>query len=354
MLKRVPVRAIRAILIATVSAYFSLGEVLSVELSAQQPRTNLPEVHESLPRSRKITIRLPNEARTADKIQPVDNPLSPPCGTWAASGRSVMFEDVAGQCRQEKIVVTYEAILDGNNERDRAVGRITLYLIEASPGGGPPPPPPVGGGSASNDPPASVKAALKDCGTLSLFGSSFHHVPRGSFNLQDAPVGIDDFSRLLNNKSFSVEEFCILTVPVGRQAYDDFLQATKVTEQKAIQGQNLCRPLGGPPAAGMSHDDATAFATFATQKFAPTGRSFRLPRVDEYVAAAIYLRSNDPKSSLEYLQSVRFCQQEWTTDSCHAPDRYFAVGQDRKQELRRFCFFSQDRNTAYGFRLVLQ
>src|SRR5262249_18421321 len=143
---------------------------------------------------------------------------------------------------------------------------------------------------------ALVQAGIESCGIANV-PYEFMMIPAGPYSLKDAPPQLKDLADLLGAKEARVEAFCITEGAVPAAGIESVL-AQQTLEQKRKLLPEAVDPVAMPsvqvdsgrglrsPAVAVSHRMASSYAQHQSEILEHT---LHLPRLEHYVAAALYL-----------------------------------------------------------------
>ena len=189
-------------------------------------------------------------------------------------------------------------------------------------------------------------------------------IPGGPYSFKDAPPQLLDLVRLIGGSEAKVEPFCITEEAVPAAEIEAFL-----AEQSADQKRNLFPEALDAmllpaiqidagrgmrfPAVAVSHRMAQGYAQRQSDVLEQT---LRLPRLEQYVAAALHMvkKQPDAPSTHSFLVSLRGGLIEWTDTPCDPAAGTFTLLGTRQQTgvLDTYCYEASQRVARMGFRLV--
>ena len=210
---------------------------------------------------------------------------------------------------------------------------------------------------------AVVQSGIESCGIANA-PFEFIRIPGGTYVLQDVPPQLSDVAVLTGARSVTVEPFCITEEAVPASEMEDFLASWTAAERQARFPETLTPAVspfsqfemgrgGRPPALSVSYRMAQAYAQ--QESSLRDNRQFHLPRLEQYVAAAVYLsqQQSDAPSTGSFLVSLRGGLLEWTETPCNTIGTFVVLGTKQQSgSLDRYCYDASQALARMGFRLV--
>jgi hypothetical protein len=209
---------------------------------------------------------------------------------------------------------------------------------------------------------AVVQSGIESCGIANA-PYAFIRVPGGSYPLQNLPPQVGDIAALSGSASATVEPFCISEEAVPASEMEAFLAVQTASEKQTSFPEVLVaapQPFtqfemgrsGRPPALAVSYRMAQAYAR---RQSAAMDRQLRLPRLEQYIAAAVYLQRQQPDApaTQSFLVSLRGGLLEWTETPCNTIGTFVVLGVKQQSGLLdKYCYDASQALARMGFRLV--
>jgi len=209
---------------------------------------------------------------------------------------------------------------------------------------------------------AVVQSGIESCGITNA-PYEFIRIPGGSYPLQNLSPQLSDIAGLTGSSSAKVEPFCITEEAVPASEMGAFLAARTAAEKQASFPEALipaAQPFkqfdmgrgGRPPALSVSYRMAQGYAQWASGL---TDRQLHLPRLEQYIAAAVYLLRQQPDapSTQSFLVSLRGGLLEWTETPCNTIGTFVVLGTKQQSGLLdKYCYEASQALARMGFRLV--
>lgn len=210
---------------------------------------------------------------------------------------------------------------------------------------------------------ALVQSGIESCGIANA-PYEFVSIPGGSYSLQNMPGQLTDISGLLGSATVTVDSFCISEEAVPASEMAAFLAEQEIARKRTLFPEALedSLPLssqvemgraGRPPALGVSHRMANGYAQ---RQSSMMDMPLRLPRLEQYVAAAVYLvrQQPDAPSTQSFLVSLRGGMMEWTDTPCTLSEGTFIAVGTRHQSgmFDKYCYEASQKLARMSFRLV--
>lgn len=209
---------------------------------------------------------------------------------------------------------------------------------------------------------AIVQSGVESCGIANT-PYEFIRIPGGSYPLQNLPPQLADIAGLTGSGAAKVEAFCITEEAVPASDMEAFLAEQTLPEKQASFPEALTpadQPFtqfemgrsGRPPALSVSYRMAQAYAR---RKSGAIDRQLQVPRLEQYIAAVVYLLRQQPDASFtqSFLVSLRGGLLEWTETPCNAIGTFVVLGTKQQSGLLdRYCYDSSQALARMGFRLV--
>lgn len=262
----------------------------------------------------------------------------PACGkTWETSQGIVL--ETTGECAGLTLEFDYEV-----NVADAAVDQRNTVKVTVQ---------------------AGVQSGIESCG-ISNAPYEFVSIPGGSYSLQNLPGPLADLAGLIGTDTAVTEPFCITEEAVPASELEGFLAEQPLAQKRASFPEALDTAPRSvfqvdtgravrSPALAVSYRMAAGYAERQSNLI---GRSFRLPRLEQYIAAAVYLLRQEPDapSTHSFLVSLRGGLMEWTDTPCNAASGTFILLGTKQQSglLDKYCYERSQTVTRMSFRLVTQ
>jgi hypothetical protein len=210
---------------------------------------------------------------------------------------------------------------------------------------------------------ALVQSGIESCGIPNA-PYEFVSIPAGSYSLQNMPGQLTDISGLLGSATVTVDSFCISEEVIPASEMAAFLAEQEVAQKRTLFPEALedSLPLSSqvemgravrPPALGVSHRMANGYAQ---RQSTLMDRPLRLPRLEQYVVAAVYLARQQPDapSTQSFLVSLRGGMMEWTDTPCTLSQGTFIAVGTRQQSgmFDKYCYEASQKLARMSFRLV--